>query len=691
LSIDQENVEVHFDAQLTVASGYVFQYQLSAPAKMRVLELSVHKEGGVQSARWSQAKDGMITVFMAGPADGEQQLSLHGLMPLESGEKTPLPGVGLQQCKVQSTTVQVFRRPSVQLELTVPSAAMKSIANQSSETDLSERGRVVHAFRLDGNDPVQGEVRLAPNNPQINAKQVTRLRQEERQWIAEAEFQLDVNQGVADQFWIDVPDCWKEPFTVDPPAKVKIVEIPGETRRLLVQPRYAISGAYKFSIGGSLEIKPGEAPAAPNIILRKTRQYSRWLVLPRKLKDQTIGWEIHGLRPADLTDSAADPSEKENNFIYEIVNQTPRAVLQSQALLPGTARVSLADIRLAWQADGMCRAVATFDLEPGGQPFCPLQLPDGYELVYVTVDGLPITPLSLGQGRWQLPLVSDRLPQRVVVVFRGTLSEPLYGGSRNFAAPWLGDLPVIETLWTVRSPSVLMPVAKDEGKTVPLYRQQWLRFRNAAEMIAGAIELLRLDDTEETSRWYQLRARYMTTARSSLQNELALVPVSESTQALEREIETLDQQQTECAQGIGLTNVLTQVKKEPLVTGDPADNWEEGLDESANIVRYAIEDPSPSITVDYQPMEQIGMGRRFMAVFLLMGVVVLIVIGMRRGTWKNLFENRPYAVGIAVGLAWWCWLWPSFLGIVMVLVCLIAWWRSYRKVATEIRPAEVTS
>jgi hypothetical protein len=696
LSFDQNNVEAYFDAQLTVASGYVFQYQLSAPAAMKVLKASVCKEGVEQASRCSQDQDGTITIFLTGPADGKQQLSLHGIMPLESGEKMPLPDIKLKQCRVQSTTVQVSRRPEVNLELILPEninsllqksplpTNLRSVPGEGQGeglSDLTERGRLVDAFRLEGDNPVQGAARLTANRPNIDAKQVTRLYQDGQQWTARTDFLLDVTEGVADGFWIEAPKSWKEPYTVDPPATLKITEIPGETRQLLVQPRSAVRGKYHFSISGALEIEPGEPPAAPEIILRKTKAYLRWYILPRQLKGQPASWETRGLLPSELPAALATPADRKDSFAYEIVSDAPRAVLRAQTVPSSIAKVSIADIQLAWQADGTGFGTAVFDLEPGGQRFCLLNLPDGSELVHVSIDEQPAAPISLEPGKWKLPLVSERLPQRIEVLFRGTLSDPLRSGPRNFIAPSLGNLPVTQTLWTILSPPSLGPEIGNEEKTATLNRQQLIRFRNTAATITSAENLLLSDDAEETLRWYQIKSRRLTSAQVTLQNELALMPVSESSEKLHKEIETIDQQQNEFAKRIGLTKVLTQVKAESPAYGDSTDVWQQWLGEQRHAARYAVDGKALSITVNYQSVEHIGPLGRIAASLCLAGVVFIFILGIRHGTWTTLLENRPYAIGIAAGLAWWCWLWPSILGLIAMIVCLIVCRRARRREA----------
>ena len=82
LSFDRERVEIDFTAQLTTASGYVFQYRLLGPKELSVQSVSLKKDGVEMVSRWTHDADGTITVFLTGPAEGRQELKLRGTMPL---------------------------------------------------------------------------------------------------------------------------------------------------------------------------------------------------------------------------------------------------------------------------------------------------------------------------------------------------------------------------------------------------------------------------------------------------------------------------------------------------------------------------------------------------------------------------------------------------------------------------------
>ena len=268
------------------------------------------------------------------------------------------------------------------------------------------------------------------------------------------------------------------------------------------------------------------------------------------------------ISPAELPAELAAPQDANDNFTYEIVGEMPKAALRAHAAASGSAKVYLADVQLAWQADGACRGAAAFDLEPGGKKSCPLNLPNGCELVHADIDGRAAAPIPNGPGKWNLPLVSARLPQRVEIVFRSKLADPLGCGRRDLAAPFLGDLSVAQTLWTVScAPSLMFQTGRDE-KAMTLAAQERIRFRVASAMIASAEKQLSPEDAEETLRWYQARTRRLYSALSAVRFELAFMSDPEFVRNLQKEIETTGQDQADFAERLGLSKAWAQAKAE---------------------------------------------------------------------------------------------------------------------------------
>ena len=125
LTLDRDRADVLFDARLSVAAGYVFQYRLTAPKGLKLQRVSV-REGDLERAeRWSQSADGSITVFLNGPASGSERLVIRGQLPIRPGEKLPEPLLRLEKCRGYVTTIRLNRHPAPVEKSSSPSAPAK--------------------------------------------------------------------------------------------------------------------------------------------------------------------------------------------------------------------------------------------------------------------------------------------------------------------------------------------------------------------------------------------------------------------------------------------------------------------------------------------------------------------------------------------------------------------------------------
>jgi hypothetical protein len=101
---------------------------------------------------------------------------------------------------------------------------------------------------------------------------------------------------------------------------------------------------------------------------------------------------------------------------------------------------------------------------------------------------------------------------------------------------------------------------------------------------------------------------------------------------------------------------------------EPAALWQQSLEAAQLTGRYVGH--GDSLTLRYAPTEAngwlVGLAAAVAIGLLAAGAVALV----RRGTLWQGFMRWPYAFGVALGLAWWLFLWPSALGLVIVLVVL---------------------
>jgi hypothetical protein len=133
---------------------------------------------------------------------------------------------------------------------------------------------------------------------------------------------------------------------------------------------------------------------------------------------------------------------------FAVAGDVPKATLKAMEVMAPSARVGLADVRVAPEADGSYRGQASFDLVIAGESSCQLRMPEELDLVHITVAGAPVTPLPAADGRWTLPLVVDEPRQRVEVVFVSRAALPR-GRHDRIAAPEIAAWPVSHSSWTV--------------------------------------------------------------------------------------------------------------------------------------------------------------------------------------------------------------------------------------------------
>ena len=653
LSFDRDGADVYFDAELETTGGYNFRYRLSwqGPIPLQVKQASLTADNVQHVARWTQDDQG-VTLFLAGPVDGRQKLSLRGRLPIRGKRKTTLPVMRIEGSQLQSSAVRLFRRPSVLVAVDGVNGSFETEDAATGGND-PQWGRPVAQFSDTEKQPAKATLTLEPNRPVVEAVEVLRLHHDGRSWVAELQGRIVVAEpgGLVDQIRVDVDNPSFRP-TVDPPATLNVVDPPGEPAYLVVEPSEAIDGEYEFTVSGPLEMAYGEG--VPTIGMRQSGPVTRLLCLPQRAQDEAIAWDISGFEQAELPEPFDPPPPGEPFETYKVVDESYGAILRSVEKTD-EARVRLADVYVAWDAEGSCRGVTTFDLEPGTSAEVPLWLPSPCRLVQVTVAGVPVSPLAEGAGVWRVPLGPERLPQRIEVVFTGRLPEA-DGDGRRFEAPTLGELPVDQTLWTVVGPPELDPVESAELEASAAESHQLVRLRSLAAMVEKAAAATAADEPDEMLNCCRTWARRLAAARTEFMRH--------SSQGIPDDLL------------LKLSNRTRAILQNPVENGAPTDDplelWRRSLDPRQTAFRCTFWERSPSITLVYRRAEAGRWHPDLLPAGGLLLLTGLMVVGLRRGTLAEWFKRWPAAFGVAVGLAWWLWLQPGVLGWVIVAASLAA-------------------
>jgi len=685
LSFGPAAAEAFFVASLETAAGYHFQYQVTAPPALEVQKVSLTENGVERAARWSRDRDGRLTVFLTEAVSGQQKLSIRGRLPLKSPRNVPLPWLQVDRVQIRVSTVELYRRESALVDISRTSG-MAETEPSSSDGPRPDLGRLVRAFRVE-KPPPAASLRVVPNRPTVRAEQITQLHTDEPSPTASIDLHLHVSGGVVDSLRIETPDRWTGPYEVTPDAALEVIDLPGDTHELIVQPRTAIDDGSQFRITGPLAVSPDESLSLPRIVLRGVDSLRQFVCLPGGSPGQTLVWRMRGLKAARLPEGVV--GIEDSAAVYEVADASFQAVLKSAEQGGRLAGVRLADVHLAWDPDGFCRGVAAFDLKPSGLADCPLWLPAGYRLVQVSVGGAQAAAVPLGERTWQVPLGSTELPQRVEVVFTGRLPWGGGPGRQRLDAPALGDLPVERTLWTAVGPDELEPISEPAEAIGPV-QQEMLRLK----AIAGLIESVAAtagEDAQAVASWYHYWARRLVASRTTLDRLITRNCPDRQARAMRAELRAIDKDQSRLAARLGMINFLAQLYAEPPVADDPSELLHWSFPQGAPVLRYAMEGRPNALTVSYQAVGPRPRQDLLAAVAVLAVLIPLTVVGLRTRTLHAWFARWPAVFGVVAGLAWWLWLWPSVLGWAIIVVSLLAAARSGFRRPKTAPPSSVSS
>jgi hypothetical protein len=676
-SFAEEHTDVDFRAELLTSGGAHFQLRLAAPPKLIVERLSLMEDDVERAARWSQEDDGHITVFLSGPVTGRQTLALSGRLPVPPRRKPALPWIAVEQAQVRAATLHLYRQPSV-LVTPLRGAGLVEISEPPVESRPPQWGRWLQSLRVDGEQSPKAALHVVANQPKVSAEQVTWLYRGAEAWNAEIDCRLMISGGVLDELRLDVPDALPGPYHVSPSATVTVIDTPDDRRQLVVQPAAPLSGEVRVRLSSPMTVAAGDRVVVPRIVIAGLKDVKQLVALPKEVLGQAVAWETQGFGPGELPAGAGVPAEAGPSLIYEVVDEPNQAIMRMPEHAGGVARVHLADVRVAWQADETYRGVASFDLEPGRLVECPLWMPQGGRLLHATVADVPVTPVPDGADAWRIPLGSTRLPQRIEVTYAGTLPTRTSPARRRFDTPMLGNLPVLQTLWTVAGPEEYAAGELDGGEAKPAWSGELARLKSAAAMLQLSAAFGD-DDAQKTLRWYRPWARRLLVVRRGLERELLPAARERPARTAAAEAQAIEQEQWQLAERLGATDLLGQLAAEAAVADRPHELARCGVCSARAVARYAFAEGVGSITLECRRVEHPGLAQRWLAALCLAVAVPLMVVGSRRSRVRWWLKKWPQAIGVVLGLAWWLWLWPSVLGWGIVLLSLIAaLWPTWR-------------
>ena len=527
----------------------------------------------------------------------------------------------------------------------------------------------------------------------------------EEKWHVRLDFhieQITAGSGVVDVLRFAIPDHWDDldgSLEASPPAAISLERQPGETgQQLVVRPAQAIDGPFHLTVRG-LTLAKGQRVELPDIVPLGLGNPRRFVALPGPISGQQFQWERQDLRKLSIGDlpshfraalrprstPAGDTFTSDTFTSYEVNGARPQAVRRSVRQIFDDPLVRLMDVTVAWQTDGSCRGTVVYDLEPAGMTDVRLKMPSGYRLVAARVAGFEAGARREDEGEgeslWRIPLASAQLPQRIEVTFTGQMTlDNIY--QPDFAAPWLLQVGVERTLWTICSPPSVgvgrSPRATDQTTALAQARS---RLRHLANLIEEEAPVAAISSPEHLAAWYRPWAKRLIAARRELRRQQLTAADGQAADDGARDgdrngDEDFDRRQAQISPQI--QSILNELARQTPTTGDPAGLRHLDLDESQITTRYAFVGEIRELSLRYTPPPQGDLGGRGAMALLMLTFSAAAVWVVRRGFAIPSPTRWAHAMAVALGLAWWLWLSPSLVGglIVLFAVASAVWpWR----------------
>ncbi len=671
--------DVEFDAKLDANAGSRFHYRVAGPRQLQVTRASLLSEGVDRAVRWSQDASGVISLFLAGPVSGAQQLVLSGRLPSAFGKPMPLPTFQVEGGQHVEGTLHLLRGPGILVELRNENG-LSPIAPSANETAKPVDWLPVGSYRMVSGTAAKASVLAIVNEPEVAGMEIVRLSVTDGAWHARWECRFDIADGLLEEIAIEAPANWGNQFQASSGTEVRVEAKQGTRRELFVRPEQPTKGRWWAWVSGRLQLGAGERVRVPDIAARGTRGVSRFVILPRHVDGQAMDWQVQGLQPVALVQVAPELAPEQSSMAaFRVVGKPFSAELPELTVSWGEGRVYLAEYAVEWQESGLVGGVARFDIEPGVRRLCEFHFPEGVRPLLIEVDGgqTPLTGVPQ-PGVLRIPLGPAGIPQRVEIVFE----SPVVQSSRRkleLAVPSIADLPVDQTLWTVATPAGRMVGISQTGGKTSGWQVALARLESIGTLVERAAATAG-DDSADTIGWYRRWLRLWDATRNTASVEVDRVSVEADRRIAGERLDELTKQQSEIASRLGDAQNASGPLPSKDAAGGAFDAWHTALLRGRDLAYHQAAGQSSNIAVNVTPSAAtFGLGR-VVAGMVWMTLLGLFAFALRRGLLAESFQRWPQAVGVLVGLIWWMWLSPSVLGLVLAIVCVAAslrtGWRS---------------
>ena len=442
--VDQDQLLMLYHADLLIEDGVVFQHRFDVPAGFIVESATMIQDGAVIAADVQHIADGILSVFTDEGVAGELTFDLRGRIPIRSSSVSTVnvPAITYENGMVIEDSIVVVQRPGVVVR-----------AHQGQEQIETEAkfiedlgGRLIAEFDA-AVKARECKLKIAPNHVELRGVASGGLEEVDGQWQFNIYGDLEVVQGEVSQLQIQVKDIqFSSIESVLGAYALETQQYAEDDYLITLRPSEVMPESVSFQLRFDLEQTDGILAVPDFTIVRSAKSGLRqFFYMPLMLEGQhQLEWDATGAQKISQWSTDIIPSSVtvQTHAVYlgtGNVDIRSRGFVQSASQL----QVELVNYELAVIDQQQIVGLARIDVLPTRGKELQLVWPEMWVLESISIQGTPVLAKRLElpsaiqeeNSRVVIPLLSDGQYQQVDVAFTLNAGKKLSGGTNLLLLP----------------------------------------------------------------------------------------------------------------------------------------------------------------------------------------------------------------------------------------------------------------
>jgi len=663
---------IDFEAVLDELTGSWLSHRVEVPKSLQIDAITVHDhyrdtlETTSIPVRWSRVSATEVVLFFGRPLQHAHRLQLRGHVVAKENEME-LPQVRLLSGEQEEIHMDLFRSEEVRVSWVVPQLAPQAIPGQRVPRDQDALFVGHYSWRASQIGKLS-RLRLERNGPAFQVLSVTTVDLSQTGWTAQVNSRLQILRGVVSRLKLTAPRGFRMPYLLQPEQVGVIDEVletaDGQEITVTLARPAAAGEEIEVHLRGNLSLPADQRLVVPSLAWNGAAGDTRYVLLPTRVEGQWIRWQTSGLRRQALPPQLRVYSLQEKNTLsYRLEQDQFEAKQQTYQGAMRKASIRYAKVSAFLDAEGLLTATAELVLQPGRATSCTIQLPAESQLRQLIVGDLPIRRDLLKNGRWKLSVGPPFMPQRIVVNYRTKLGPIANRLRLTLPEIFLGDqgLPPPETWWQIRTISDLQLGKPAVGRLTDQRHFMHSSFRLPGLVLKDALTLALELPREEGQAWAET---WRTLTRRALRDwQISGYLESDASDIAATQAALRGFAEAFAADGSSPAlrpNRLTYPIRLP---GDSKVS-------PARAEYFYVSDPKGRLSLTVSRGPQRNGWRWLTATALVSGVFAILLLLGHYPDWHHHLGQWPHSLAIGSGFAWWMFLKPSVLGMLVLVFAL---------------------